>query len=234
MQLFALLLAASLAFQPRSAVADSSRIPSAAKHKTCASLQKATTCEAKAGCTWLNKACVEIASLDIFGCVQDSDCVAIPLAPPNSGCCNNGWLIAVNSTKVDLYNETTKCNVKGCPQYVVKDERVSICTFSNHTCAMIAPAAIVCGGGERYVHSCTSSYSCIFPNPPEIGGSGLCYPDCTKFQTRNATSHVCEPNAACSPTHKCPSTQVCSPSNGAQTKCTKASLPCLCANVGGG
>jgi hypothetical protein len=100
-------------------------------------------------------------------CAFDSDCVAVPQA----GCCNNGWLVAVNSDLVDDYNTANTCTVHNmmCMQYVVVDTRVAVCDNTSLACQMVAPTSIQCGGTDVNAHSCPAGYGCVLAND----GSGL-------------------------------------------------------------
>src|SRR5258708_3468603 len=62
----------------------------------------------------------------ITACSADSDCVAVP----RGGCCNNGYLEAVNKHHTRAYANSTKCTANPrpmCPQFLVHDTRVAQC-----------------------------------------------------------------------------------------------------------
>ena len=91
-------------------------------------------------------------------CAFDSDCVAVAQA----GCCSNGWLAAVNADLVCAYDDANKCTQQvACPQYVVDDTRVAICSNASLACEMIAPASIRCGGDGVNPHTCPAGYDCV-------------------------------------------------------------------------
>jgi hypothetical protein len=73
------------------------------------------------------------------GCVTDDDCVAIPQA----GCCDNGWLVAVNSCSVADYTAANACQTSSpiCPMYIVNDTRVAVCDPSSNACTLVQPTA---------------------------------------------------------------------------------------------
>src|SRR5262249_42737880 len=90
-------------------------------------------------------------------CHVDADCVAVPKA----GCCQNGWLEAVNKDKTDAYSHSVVCNeMIACPRYVVQDTRVAECNTGTNKCEMVAVDQIACGGFVRNPHKCPDGYSC--------------------------------------------------------------------------
>jgi hypothetical protein len=72
----------------------------------------------------------------ITSCNADSDCVAVA----RGGCCQNGWLEAVNTHHVQAYQNATRCTANPrpmCPMYMVRDTRVAACDTSAHQCKMV-------------------------------------------------------------------------------------------------
>ena len=68
-------------------------------------------------------------------CQKDSDCVAVRRV----GCCNNGWLEAVNATQKDAYAKSFTCPTRRpmCPMYMVHDTRTPKCDPGTHLCTMV-------------------------------------------------------------------------------------------------
>ena len=68
-------------------------------------------------------------------CRQDGDCIAVPRV----GCCNNGWLEAVNATQKDAYAKSFTCPAPHpmCPMYIVHDTRTPRCDTTTHLCIMV-------------------------------------------------------------------------------------------------
>jgi hypothetical protein len=104
-------------------------------------------------------------------CAVDSDCVAVPQA----GCCQNGWLAAVNADLVCAYQDANVCTTPQpiCPQYIVNDTRVALCDNSANACAMVAPTSIQCGGEGSNPHACPAGFDCVQSNN---GPTSLCAP----------------------------------------------------------
>jgi hypothetical protein len=91
-------------------------------------------------------------------CSVDSDCVAVARV----GCCKNGWMTSVNKQSVDAYNASFVCEKKRriCPQYRIVDRRQPICVNESHTCQMLAPTQVTCGGGGPNPHKCGAGTRC--------------------------------------------------------------------------
>lgn len=68
-------------------------------------------------------------------CQKDADCTAVPRA----GCCNNGWLEAVNVGQKDAYAKSFVCPTPHpmCPMYMVHDTRIPKCDPGTHLCTMV-------------------------------------------------------------------------------------------------
>lgn len=68
-------------------------------------------------------------------CQQDGDCTAVPRV----GCCNNGWLEAVNIGQKDAYAKSFTCPTPRpmCPMYMVHDTRTPRCDPGTHLCTMV-------------------------------------------------------------------------------------------------
>jgi hypothetical protein len=95
-----------------------------------------------------------------YKCAADSDCVAVEKA----GCCPNGYLVALNKTKVSAYATTFACTTppQFCPRHIVNDTRVAQCNFDNGQCEMIEPTAILCEGfiAPERQHHCPTGFDC--------------------------------------------------------------------------
>ena len=97
----------------------------------------------------------------ITACSADADCVAVP----QGGCCNNGYLAAVNKHRVKAYEASTKCTAHPrpmCPQFLVHDTRIAACSTAGK-CEMVAPKdcrTTGCGGGST-CQICWASYACV-------------------------------------------------------------------------
>lgn len=71
-----------------------------------------------------------------FACTFDSDCVTVR----KNGCCDNGYLDAVNAASVDAYKASFRCTTKQvCPMFHVVDTRVVHCTRDTHKCELVRP-----------------------------------------------------------------------------------------------
>src|SRR6185295_19091178 len=73
----------------------------------------------------------------ITSCNQDDDCVAVS----RGGCCQNGWMEAVNKHHTKAYENATKCTLNPrpmCPMYLVHDTRVPQCDTTAKQCKMVA------------------------------------------------------------------------------------------------
>ncbi len=103
----------------------------------------------------------------IQACSADDDCVAVP----KGGCCDNGWLEAVNKHHVKQYENATKCTANPrpmCPMYLVHDTRVPACVANKCTMVDAKDAGPTdcrstgCAAGET-CQICWASYACV-PN----------------------------------------------------------------------
>jgi hypothetical protein len=107
---------------------------------------------------------------EIFRCDTDADCVAVEQA----GCCQNGYMAAVNGTEVEAYETTYACTkAQICPRFVVNDARVAQCDIPNHQCQMIDPSQIRCGGfiAPERQHSCPAGWTCKVSTIPDLPGT---------------------------------------------------------------
>lgn len=104
----------------------------------------------------------------IFGCKVDSDCVAIE----DDTSCFDGALVAVNQAYVDDYCGYEDGGAVDCSIPAWSDTRVAQCDFSAHTCQMIDPTLIHCGGFINPSHACPDGFHCDFHGRvPDVGGS---------------------------------------------------------------
>ena len=98
----------------------------------------------------------------ITACKTDSDCVAVP----RGGCCNNGYLEAVNKHHTKAYASSTKCTANPrpmCPMFLVHDTRIAQCNETVGKCEMVAPADCRTTGcsGTSTCQICWASYACV-------------------------------------------------------------------------
>ncbi|MGZ3408109.1 MAG: hypothetical protein ACXVAN_16780 [Polyangia bacterium] len=108
---------------------------------------------------------------EFYKCDTDADCVAVDKA----GCCPNGFLVAVNKNEVKAYDDKYACTTPpaACPLFVVHDTRVAQCDFQKHSCQMIDPTQIRCGGfiAPAMQHHCPTGYECHYQGVPDLPGS---------------------------------------------------------------
>jgi hypothetical protein len=95
---------------------------------------------------------------DFYSCATDSDCTAVAKV----GCCQNGFLEAVNKQSAEAYRASFVCDKKRpiCPMYRILDKRVPLCESSTHRCELVQPEQIGCGGTGPNVHACAAGYKC--------------------------------------------------------------------------
>jgi hypothetical protein len=109
----------------------------------------------------------------VTSCRTDDDCTAVA----KGGCCNNGWLFAVNVHKVKQYEDATKCTANPrpmCPLYIVHDTRVPACVAN--TCEMVAAdASTDAGASDCRSTGCDAGKSCSV-----CWGGYACIPDGAK------------------------------------------------------
>jgi hypothetical protein len=112
---------------------------------------------------------VELAGSGVFSCAIDTDCVAVAQA----GCCDNGYLAAVNKGRTADYPILYACDQTApiCSHLKIVDTRVAQCDFSAHKCQMIAPGDIHCGGFINPNHSCPDGWQCKLATIADVGGS---------------------------------------------------------------
>jgi hypothetical protein len=98
------------------------------------------------------------ANADFFSCGADSDCAAVAKV----GCCQNGYLEAVNKQSASAYRASFVCDKKRpiCPMYRIADKRLPVCESTSHKCEMLAPDQFTCSGGGPNVHACASGSKC--------------------------------------------------------------------------
>lgn len=102
-------------------------------------------------------------------CDVDDDCVATA----QLGCCDNGWLVAINRAQVAAYDASFTCRTPRpiCAMYRVLDTRVAECDNATKRCVMIAPDQIACGGFIRNAHQCPDGYACdLRGHVPDVPG----------------------------------------------------------------
>lgn len=112
---------------------------------------------------------VTVEGTGVYTCKLDTDCVAVPKA----GCCDNGWLDAVNKDEVVAYDAFYACTNPApiCPASKVVDARIAECSNATHKCEMIDPAQIRCGGNVVNAHQCPDGWSCNYMGRvPDVAG----------------------------------------------------------------
>ena len=73
---------------------------------------------------------------DFASCSTDSDCVRVP----RNGCCNNGFMEAVNKNQVDAYKASFTCGRRRpCPMFRIREMRVPQCSVATHKCVLVVP-----------------------------------------------------------------------------------------------
>lgn len=113
---------------------------------------------------------VQLNGSGVFSCAVDSDCLAVAQA----GCCDNGYLAAVNKTRSEDYDVLYACTETApiCAQYKINDTRVAQCDFTSDKCVMIQPGDIACGASTKPNHGCPTGWSCKLGKI--IGAAGSC------------------------------------------------------------
>ena len=106
---------------------------------------------------------LELNGSGVFTCKADADCVAVAKA----GCCDNGYLAAVRSDRVDDYKSLYACTDAApiCSHLYVQDARLAECSNLTGKCEMVSPADIQCGGFVRNSHQCATGWQCQFTPP---------------------------------------------------------------------
>ena len=108
---------------------------------------------------------------EFYKCDVDADCVAIEKA----GCCPNGFLVAVNKDEVKALRDQVRVHHAAGDLPALRratTTRVAQCDFQAHTCQMIDPTQIRCGGFIDPSHACPDGFSCNFGGRvPDVGGS---------------------------------------------------------------
>jgi hypothetical protein len=89
-------------------------------------------------------------------CTQDSDCIKIL-----GGCCHNAYT-SIHAGQEDAYQASLQCPVgRMCPLYIPNPtDEVAQCNNNTHTCELVDPLAISCGGHVRNMHSCPEGFIC--------------------------------------------------------------------------
>ena len=109
-------------------------------------------------------------TLDLVGCAHDEDCQMI-----EAGCCAVGDYVAVRTDRVTLYQDSLEC-VDGqiCPRPPIFDHGESaICDNNSHTCEVVLPQDIECGGRSLNPHLCPDGWECEGPQLA-VDGFGEC------------------------------------------------------------
>ena len=117
----------------------------------------------------------DLSSAKIHACKTDDDCVAVD----RGGCCDNGWLEAVNKHHTKAYENSVKCTANPrpmCPMYMVHDTRVAQCNTGTKACEMVKIEDIACGGHTMNPHSCPDGYTCQ-GKALMVDGPGTCEKD---------------------------------------------------------
>jgi hypothetical protein len=155
----------------------------------------------------------------IFSCQQDADCVKI-----TAGCCNLAWT-AVAAGQEQAYHDSLQCPADlMCPKMMILDTNdVAQCNNNSHTCELIDPLAIACGGHTINMHGCPDGFVCQGPGLA-FDATGTCRKPCGGFGT-NALK--CGQDEICvdDPTDEC------SAETGG-TDCMGVCQPKLCGGFG--
>jgi hypothetical protein len=73
---------------------------------------------------------------DFFSCSTDSDCVRVA----KNGCCNNGYMEAVNKSQADAYKASFTCEKRRpCPMFRIHEMRQAQCSPDAHKCVLAMP-----------------------------------------------------------------------------------------------
>jgi hypothetical protein len=112
---------------------------------------------------------VALTGAGVLTCAADSDCTAVPQA----GCCDNGYLAAVNKGRAADYPLLYACTQTSpiCSHVKVNDARVAQCDLSAGKCQMIQPQDIHCGGLVTPSHGCPQGWQCKLSTNADLGGS---------------------------------------------------------------
>ena len=108
-----------------------------------------------------------------LSCQKDADCVKI-----TAGCCNLAWT-AVVAGKEQEYRDSLQCP-EGlmCPKMMIVDTNdVAQCNNNSHTCELVDPLAMACGGHTINMHSCPDGFVCQGPGLA-YDATGTCRKPC--------------------------------------------------------
>jgi hypothetical protein len=97
-------------------------------------------------------------TLDLVGCTRDEQCEMIDV-----GCCAVGDYVAVRGDRADLYQESLECaDDLVCPRPPIFNHGESaICDNNSHTCEVVLPEDIQCGGRSLNTHTCPDGWDCV-------------------------------------------------------------------------
>ena len=109
-------------------------------------------------------------TLDLVTCARDEQCQMI-----EAGCCPVGDYIAVRTDRVALYQQSLECDdTQLCPRPPIFDRGESaICDNDSHTCEVVLPDEIECGGRALNPHECPPGWECVGP-ALALDGFGEC------------------------------------------------------------
>jgi hypothetical protein len=112
---------------------------------------------------------VSLSGSGVLTCAVDNDCIAVAQA----GCCDNGYLAAVNKGRTADYAALYACSQMSpiCSLVKVNETRVAQCDFSAGKCQMIQPQDIHCGGFINPNHGCPQNWQCKLDVNADLGGS---------------------------------------------------------------
>jgi hypothetical protein len=99
---------------------------------------------------------------EVLACTTDAECVAVD----RNACCPDGTKEAITAMAVEAYRASFQCpNAHPlCPMDRVLDTRIAECSNANHTCEMVKPEDIHCGGFVKNPHDCPAAYRCVHDN----------------------------------------------------------------------
>lgn len=126
---------------------------------------------------------------DLTACNIDADCVKV-----QKGCCEIAGSTAVNKDQADAYEQSLGCPKPTiCPLVVPPPSyTVAQCNNRTHTCELVEPEDIACGGFSINPHQCPAGWSCR--------GDGLAHDApgrCVQFCGGIASIPCVRPDAVC-------------------------------------
>jgi len=127
---------------------------------------------------------------DWLGCQRDSDCARV-----EAGCCQVGDYVAIRADRVDAFRDSLECDgTEVCPPPPAYRGETAVCDNNNHTCEVLLPDEIQCGGFMTNPHACPPGWECVGPDLA-LDGTGECAQVCGGFGDRPCPAgQTCEDN----------------------------------------